>query len=236
MRSPISPGRAAESNPNPGILLLRLGGGIPALLRLLQGEMAEAAMAYTASRQLPQFIFAVAFFHSSEYALAVFYHGRSNVTFSSLLISKQYVVAMVCALLEYAIEILLFPRLKEYWWVSNIGLVMILIGELIRKAAVITAGQSFTHLIRKYHDDHHELITHGIYRFVRHPGYTGFFIWATGTQIMLCNPVCIIAFIVVVWRFFSTRIPYEEFFLRQFFGFQYVEYAKRVPSGLPFIR
>ncbi|RWW63000.1 hypothetical protein BHE74_00029876 [Ensete ventricosum] len=114
MRSPISPGPAAEStNPNPGILLLKLGGGIPALLGLLQGEMMEAAMAYAASRQLSQFIFAVAFFHSSEYALAAFFHGRSNVTLS-------------------------------------------------------------------------------------------------------CE--------------------YEEFFLRQFFGFQYVEYAKRVPSGLPFIR
>ncbi|URD87753.1 hypothetical protein MUK42_26980 [Musa troglodytarum] len=71
---------------------------------------------------------------------------------------------MTCALLEYAIEILVFPSLKEYWWVNDIGLVMMLVGELVRKAAILTAGHSFTHIIRKYYENHHELITHGIYR------------------------------------------------------------------------
>ncbi|WOL18308.1 protein-S-isoprenylcysteine O-methyltransferase A isoform X1 [Canna indica] len=240
MRSLISPGRAGDSsnprNPNPGILLVSLCGAIPALLASALHRMAEALMVYTVSRQLLQFLASIVFFHSSEFVLAVFFHGRPNVTLSSLLISKQYVLAMTCALLEYAIEIRLFPSLKEYWWVSDIGLLMMLVGEVIRKAAIITAGQSFTHMIRKYHDDQHKLVTHGIYRFIRHPGYCGFFIWAVGTQVMLCNPLCVIAFIVVLWRFFSTRIPYEEFFLRQFFGLQYAEYARRVHSGLPFVR
>lgn len=155
---------------------------------------------------------------------------------AALLITKQYVLAMVCALLENMIEILLFPELKSYLWVSRIGLVMVLIGEVIRKAAILTAGRAFTHIIRIYHEDHHGLITHGIYRFFRHPGYTGFFLWAVGTQVMLCNPVCVVAFALVTWRFFSRRIPYEEYFLRQFFGSQYIEYARRVPSGIPFVR
>ena len=34
----------------------------------------------------------------------------------------------------------------------------------------------------------------------------------------------------------SYENSYEEFFLRQFFGPRYVEYALRVPSGLPFIK
>ena len=45
-------------------------------------------------------------------------------------------------------------------------------------------------------------------RFIRHPGYCGFFIWATGSQVMLCNPICIVAFVLVTWRFFSSRIRY----------------------------
>ncbi|KAJ4965898.1 hypothetical protein NE237_017747 [Protea cynaroides] len=193
-------------------------------------------LGYTAIRQLSQMIAAVAFFHSSEYVLAVSIHGRSNVTFSSLLISKQYVLAMGFSFLEYFLEILLLPWLKEYWWISNTGIVLVLIGEVIRKAAIITADRAFTHMIRVRHEDHHELVTHGIYRFIRHPGYSGFFIWATATQIMLCNPICIVAFMVVTWRFFSTRIRYEEYYLRQFFGSQYEEYSRRVPSGLPFIK
>ncbi|KAL9231906.1 hypothetical protein vseg_007067 [Gypsophila vaccaria] len=191
---------------------------------------------YTACRQLAQFVAAIVFFHASEYALAVGTHGRSNVTLRSLLISKNYIVAMIGSLIEYWLEITFFPELKEYWWISNLGLALVIIGEVIRKVAMITAGRSFTHLIKIRHEEHHRLITHGIYRFVRHPGYCGFFIWSVGSQIMLLNPVCTLGFAVVVWKFFAGRIPYEEFFLRQFFDGEYDEYAQRVPSGVPFIQ
>ncbi|XP_072995022.1 probable protein-S-isoprenylcysteine O-methyltransferase isoform X1 [Typha latifolia] len=199
-------------------------------------QMAEFLMNYTACRQLVQFLAAIIFFHASEYALAVAFHGRSLVSTTSLLVSKQYALAMSCALLEYIIEIRFFPGMKEYWWISNTGLAMICIGEILRKAAVVTAGRAFTHTIRIYYDNHHELITHGIYSLMRHPGYSGFFIWATGTQVMMCNPVSFVAFTVVTWHFFSRRIPYEEYFLRHFFGSRYILYARKVPSGLPFIR
>uniref|UniRef100_A0A5B7B0Q5 Protein-S-isoprenylcysteine O-methyltransferase n=1 Tax=Davidia involucrata TaxID=16924 RepID=A0A5B7B0Q5_DAVIN len=191
---------------------------------------------YSACRQLSQMFLAIIFFHSSEYILAIIIHGKSNVTLGSLLISKHYILAMICSLLEYFLEIYFLPELKEHWWISNFGLAMVVIGEIIRKTAILTAGQAFTHLIKIYHEEHHKLVTHGVYRFVRHPGYCGFFIWSVGTQIMLCNPISTIAFAIVVWQFFSKRIPSEEYFLRQFFGSQYDEYAHRVSSGVPFVK
>lgn len=190
----------------------------------------------TGCRQLSQMFLAIFFFHISEYILAVAIHGKTNVTLKSLLISTHYILAMFFSLLEYVIEIILFPEIKEYWWISNFGLAMVVVGEVIRKLGIITAGQAFTHIIRVRQEEHHKLITHGIYRFIRHPGYCGFLIWSVGTQIMLCNPISIIAFTTVVWRFFANRIPYEEYFLRQFFGSQYAEYAQRVPSGIPFVK
>ncbi|XP_044496250.1 protein-S-isoprenylcysteine O-methyltransferase B-like [Mangifera indica] len=190
----------------------------------------------TACRQISQMFLAVLFFHSSEYVLAIAFHGSSNVTLKSLLISKYYLLAMVFSMVEYTAEYFFFPGWKEYWWISNVGLAMVLIGEIIRKMAIITAGQAFTHLIKIYHEEHHQLVTHGVYRFVRHPGYCGFLIWSVGTQIMLCNPISTIGFAIIVWNFFHERIPYEEYFLRQFFGSQYDEYAKRVPSGVPFVK
>jgi len=83
---------------------------------------------------------------------------------AALLISKQYVLAMSFAMLEHLTEILIFPEVKEYWFISNIGLLMVLISEIIRKLAVVTAGRAFTHVIRIYHEDQHQLITHGVYR------------------------------------------------------------------------
>ncbi|XP_052117231.1 protein-S-isoprenylcysteine O-methyltransferase B isoform X1 [Arachis duranensis] len=190
---------------------------------------------YTACRQLSQMFLAILFFHTSEFILAIVIHGRSNVTLSSLLISAHYILAMIFSLAEYIFEIVFFPELKEYWVISNVGLAIVVIGEVIRKLAILTAGHAFTHLIRTHRHDDHRLVTHGIYGFMRHPGYSGFFIWSVGTQIMLCNPISVVAFAVVVWRFFAKRIPYEEYFLRRFFGRDYKEYAKKVGSGVPFI-
>ncbi|KAF0892321.1 hypothetical protein E2562_014877 [Oryza meyeriana var. granulata] len=166
------------------------------------------SVAMAARSQAWQFAAALVFFHGSEYVLAAAFHGRRNVTATSLLISKQYVLAMSFAMLEHLTEALLFPELKEYWFVSHVGILMVIIGEVIRKLAVVTAGRSFTHVIRIHYEDQHKLITNGVYRFMRHPGYSGFLIWAVGTQVMLCNPVSTVAFILVLWRFFSKRIPY----------------------------
>ena len=91
---------------------------------------------------------------------------------------------MLFSLLEHFIENFLFPGLKEHWWLSNLGLAVVIVGEIISKTSIIRAGQAFAHLIRINHEEHHKLITHGIYRCVRHLGYCGFLIWSDK---MLCN-------------------------------------------------
>ncbi len=43
-------------------------------------------------------------------------------------------------------------------------------------------------------------------RVSRHPSYFGFFYWSVGSQILLCNPICLVGFTVSLWRFFNQRI------------------------------
>ncbi|KAM3369822.1 hypothetical protein ACQJBY_017596 [Aegilops geniculata] len=167
-----------------------------------------------ARTQAWQFAAALAFFHGSEYVLAAAFHGHSNVTATSLLISKQYVLAMSFAMVEHLTESLFFPEIKGYLFVSNIGLLMVLVGEIIRKIAVVTAGRAFTHVIRIQYEDQHQLI------------YAASWVFRLSSM-GSWNAV----FIVIP----SLKSRYEEFFLRQFFGSQYEEYARKVHSGLPFI-
>lgn len=55
-------------------------------------------------------------------------------------------------------------------------------------------------------------------------------------QVLLCNPICMVGYALVSWRFFRERIEEEEITLIHFFGEEYLEYKRKVPSGLPFIR
>lgn len=69
-----------------------------------------------------------------------------------ILITKHYTFAMLVSLLEYLIEITLFPNLKQHLWISNFGLTMILLGEILRKTPIITAGGSSMHFIKVLHE------------------------------------------------------------------------------------
>jgi len=192
-------------------------------------------MGFTPWEQVWWMLGSVLFFHTSEFLLALAYHGR-RVTVGSLLISVPYLVALGCALAEHALETWFVPRLKDQTYISYIGLGMIILGEVTRKLAVVTASRNFTHEIKVDWNSDHQLVTHGIYSYFRHPSYFGFFIWSIGTQVLLINPVCTVGYTVVTWRFFRDRIPYEEYFLQRFFEEEYEEYANRVPSGMPFIK
>lgn len=85
---------------------------------------------------------------------------------TALLISVPYLVALGCALVEHALETWFVPRLKDQTYISYIGLGMIILGEVTRKLAVVTASRNFTHEIKVDWRSDHQLVTHGIYRCV----------------------------------------------------------------------
>lgn len=70
---------------------------------------------------------------------------------------------------------------------------------------------------------------------MRHPGYAGWVLWAIGTQVMLCNPVCTVLFTLASWRFMQQRIEVEDRLLQSFFQEEWANYRLRVPSGIPLI-
>ncbi|KAF5281237.1 hypothetical protein FQA39_LY05123 [Lamprigera yunnana] len=115
------------------------------------------------------------------------------------------------------------------------GLVICIIGEVLRKVAMLTANSNFNHLVQCEKSDDHVLVTHGVYSWFRHPSYVGWFYWSIGTQIILINPLCVVAYAIASWYFFKERITIEEIMLLNFFGQQYCDYQENVRTGLPFI-
>ena len=49
------------------------------------------------------------------------------------------------------------------------------------------------------------------------------------------NPICIIAYFIVLFKFFKDRILIEEPYLITFFGQDYIDYKRKVPILIPFI-
>ena len=180
---------------------------------------------------------ALAFFHWSEY-FATALSNPKNLTLDSYLLdhSQEYRIAALCSLLEFSVELFFFDTFKQPSWFSCIGLCIVIGGDGLRKLSMITASKNFNHYVQFVKSDDHDLVQHGVYGLFRHPAYVGWFYWSIGTQIMLCNPVCLVGYTIVSWKFFNSRIYDEEAALISFFNEEYVEYQKKVPTGIPFVK
>ena len=179
----------------------------------------------------------LAFFHQSEYVVTAIFNSHTLSVDSFLLNhSWEYGIAAISSWIEFWVEYYFFPGIKSFHFLSLIGLVLVIGGEALRKLSMFTAASNFTHHVqfRKHHG--HTLVTHGVYALFRHPSYVGWFYWSVGTQLLLCNPICLVGYTLASWRFFEDRIIDEEELLIQFFGDEYVEYKRRVPTGIPFIK
>lgn len=183
------------------------------------------------------YLMALSVFHFLEFFITAKYNPK-KVHKESFIINNgsSYTVAHSIALIEVTIGYIFFPNVKKsLLWVRIIGFLLIVVGQIIRSWAMITAGKSFSHLIVTNRSDDHKLVTHGIYSVFRHPSYAGFFWWAIGTQLILLNPISLIGFITILWVFFSNRIAYEEKYLITFFGEKYQDYKKNTSVYIPFI-
>ncbi|KAG9482001.1 hypothetical protein GDO78_010954 [Eleutherodactylus coqui] len=149
-----------------------------------------------------------------------------------------YQVAIRAAFLGFAFGCGLLVSITQSPWRHFgcvIGLFMVLFGESLRKSAMLTAGSNFNHIVQNEKSETHTLVTGGVYSWFRHPSYVGWFYWSIGTQVLLCNPVCLVGYTLASWRFFRERVEEEEFSLIHFFGQEYIDYKRTVPTGLPFI-
>ncbi|KAM0793958.1 Isoprenylcysteine carboxyl methyltransferase family-domain-containing protein, partial [Usnea florida] len=200
----------------------------------------------TALWRLPFFLLLLSLFHFLEFYTTAL-SNPSAATVSAFLLSsngKAYNIAHGLAFLECFLHHHYFPTaytdtlglpaaLHTPWLV--LGAAMLLVGQATRTIAMMHAGTNFNHLIQHKKKKGHVLVTGGIYRYLRHPSYFGFFWWGMGTQVVLGNAVCLVGYAVVLRRFFRRRIEREETLLVGFFGMDYVRYRDRTSVGIPFI-
>ena len=154
----------------------------------------------------------------------------------------EFLIAASCAaLVEFLVEVALVPDSWKLFSLSQSSVVcfgLLAFGfYTIRVLAMVQCGANFSLQIETVHRSDHVLVQHGVYRYLRHPSYFGWFWRTVFSQFLLMNPICSVGFILVSWRFFDQRISAEEELLAsdEFFGSKYADYAKVTPTGIPFI-
>jgi protein-S-isoprenylcysteine O-methyltransferase len=182
------------------------------------------------------YIMALVAFHLLEFFLTALYNPRT-CTADSFLVnhSRAYTIAALASWFEFWFETYCFPSLKGNLWNICIGGFMVVFGQCCRTLAMHTCGVHFHHIVQVQRSKTHQLVTDGLYSIFRHPSYFGWFWFSIGTQILLGNPICIVAYALASWQFFKDRIPFEEMALENMYGKKYEDYKKKTIIGIPFI-
>jgi protein-S-isoprenylcysteine O-methyltransferase Ste14 len=80
---------------------------------------------------------------------------------------------------------------------------------------------------------HQNLVSHGIYRFIRHPMYAAHLLWGIAQPFLLHNWIAGFSTIVFLIVAYLYRIPKEEKMLSEFFGKGYEAYKAKTGRIFP---
>ncbi|MBN8560186.1 MAG: isoprenylcysteine carboxylmethyltransferase family protein [Leptolyngbya sp. UWPOB_LEPTO1] len=81
--------------------------------------------------------------------------------------------------------------------------------------------------------EHHQLITHGLYHWVRHSMYSAFFLFELGICLLTASWFIGLTGTLLILLIVVLRVPEEEAMMIETFGDQYREYIKHTGGLLP---
>lgn len=135
--------------------------------------------------------------------------------------------------LSFAIGATKFGRIYPWNTFFAIGMVLFVIGFMVRVSSILTLKQYFTYSVAKV--EKHKIITSGLYKFIRHPGYLGQLIIFMGISITLSNWLSILLMMIPVTLGYLYRIKVEEMFMTDQLGNDYKTYQDRTKKIIPMV-
>src|SRR5262249_62072704 len=112
-----------------------------------------------------------------------------------------------------------------------LGLILFVLGLIIRWIAIVQLGRFFTVNVTIAQD--HKVVTSGLYRYVRHPSYSGSLLTFFGFGLCLLNWLSLAVLFIPVVLAFSWRMHVEEKALREALGQPYASYSAQTHRLIP---
>jgi protein-S-isoprenylcysteine O-methyltransferase Ste14 len=151
---------------------------------------------------------------------------------SFLLVMMAIVISILSTVLLVRVNLFILPEpfltLSSYF-----GLFLYTTGVVFRYVGTLTLGKYFTRDVEVSHD--HELISTGLYKYLRHPLYLGLFFLGIGTSLVFGNYLTIITSILLMGGTLNHRMALEEKAMEKIIGDKYVAWKKKRYRFFPYI-
>lgn len=129
-----------------------------------------------------------------------------------------------------------FPRAAEHAfqpWAAGLGVAIAVAALVVFRLTHKALGRNWS--VSLDVREGHRLVETGIYRHVRHPMYTAFWLWAVAQALLLPNWVAGLSGLVGFGTLYAFRIRQEERLMLDTFGEHYRAYSGRTARLIPWI-
>ena len=129
-----------------------------------------------------------------------------------------------------------FPRFADYTFrpaQAWLGVLFAVAAMLLFQMTHRALGRNWSITLQLRQD--HKLITSGVYRRIRHPMYTAFWLWAIAQACLLPNWFAGFSGLVGFGVLFFGRVAREEQMMLETFGDDYREYVSKTYRIIPLI-
>jgi protein-S-isoprenylcysteine O-methyltransferase Ste14 len=170
----------------------------------------------------------------SEVLLTIFVRAQRGVARSQDRISFIILYGGIFVGVTLAI---LFTRQKwahinlNFYLLNALALVLLLGGIALRATAILTLGRFFTTNLAVQTGQ--RVVRQGLYRWMRHPSYTGGLISFMGLGVAFANWLSLAALMAVTIASYVHRMNVEEKVLVASLGDDYLEYARHTKRLIP---
>ena len=137
--------------------------------------------------------------------------------------------SMIAASLSQLLGIWRFPGSGSFYVLVGSGILIVGLG--IRWSAILTLGRFFSVDVAMQKE--HRIIRSGLYRWIRHPAYTGLLLCFLGVGIAFGNWLSLLLVMVPIAAVLIVRIRSEESALVEKFGGEYAEYKRQTRKLVP---
>jgi protein-S-isoprenylcysteine O-methyltransferase Ste14 len=140
-------------------------------------------------------------------------------------------IAMILPLIHVFSSLLAFANYSLPTWVGWLGAILFAMAIWLLWRSHVDLGRNWTPVLGIREE--HELVTEGVFRYIRHPMYAAHILWGIATVLMLHNWIAGFPMLVVFGTQYLSRMGAEEQMMLDQFGAEYEDYMHRTGRIFP---
>jgi protein-S-isoprenylcysteine O-methyltransferase Ste14 len=155
--------------------------------------------------------------------------GSKDAGSIKVIMATNWLAMIIAFPAAWNLSTMIEPRMPVYYF----GLVLLVLGSLLRRLCWKTLGEHFTGDVRASAEQ--PVIQTGPYRFVRHPSYTAGMIMFAGIGFALTNWISVGVMLLTSIFAYGYRVRVEERAMLGEIGAPYAEFMRTRKRFIPFL-